>query len=184
MATALPEYRLSPKVPEDLEAIWIHSLSHWGTSRAEQYIGTLIVKMGHPLRLKGGIAAWVFHGWLFHDSFATGKPLRPAGDAVCRMSRGHDESAALESLGIPRASANLRTPAAETHFRQNSPSKCREGSLDHSRMHRLAESGNLQWQQTPLHLALHQFPAARWSSTNPRMARGWWMFAWKTNRSG
>jgi len=42
MATELPEYHLSPKAREDLEVIWIHSLSHWGASRAEQYIGTLI----------------------------------------------------------------------------------------------------------------------------------------------
>ena len=43
MATELPEYRLSPKAREDLEAIWIHSLSHWGASRAEQYVDSLAV---------------------------------------------------------------------------------------------------------------------------------------------
>lgn len=41
MATELPEYHLSPKAREDLEEIWAHSHSQWGTDRAENYIDSL-----------------------------------------------------------------------------------------------------------------------------------------------
>ena len=44
MATGLPEYRLSPKAREDLEAIWLYSLTHWGLSRARHYMDSVTKK--------------------------------------------------------------------------------------------------------------------------------------------
>ena len=38
----MDEYRLSPKAREDLEAIWLYSLSEWGENQTEQYIDILI----------------------------------------------------------------------------------------------------------------------------------------------
>ena len=38
----MDEYRLNPKAREDLEAIWLYSLSEWGENQMEQYIDTLI----------------------------------------------------------------------------------------------------------------------------------------------
>lgn len=34
----MPEYRLSPRAREDMEAIWLYSLAQWGGKQTERYI--------------------------------------------------------------------------------------------------------------------------------------------------
>ena len=41
MPTKSAEYRLSPRAKEDLEKIWLYSLSEWGLNQAETYIDGL-----------------------------------------------------------------------------------------------------------------------------------------------
>ena len=36
-----PEYRLSPKARQDMEAVWFYSLGEWGIEQAECYIDDL-----------------------------------------------------------------------------------------------------------------------------------------------
>lgn len=42
MPTKSAEYRLSPRAKEDLESIWLYSLSEWGLNQADAYIDGLI----------------------------------------------------------------------------------------------------------------------------------------------
>lgn len=41
MATEKAEYRLTPQARADMEAVWLYSLSEWGTKQAERYIDDL-----------------------------------------------------------------------------------------------------------------------------------------------
>ena len=43
MPTKSAEYRLSPRAKEDLESIWLYSLSEWGLNPADAYIDGFIV---------------------------------------------------------------------------------------------------------------------------------------------
>ncbi|BBO86816.1 plasmid stabilization protein ParE (plasmid) [Desulfosarcina ovata subsp. sediminis] len=42
MASTKAEYRLSPKAVEDMEAIWLYSLTHWGAKQTGRYIDDVI----------------------------------------------------------------------------------------------------------------------------------------------
>ena len=42
MADDKLEYRLSPKAREDMEAVWLYSLTQWGAAQTERYIDDLI----------------------------------------------------------------------------------------------------------------------------------------------
>jgi len=42
MAVTKPEYRLAPKAIEDMEAIWLYSLTNWGAKQTERYFDDLI----------------------------------------------------------------------------------------------------------------------------------------------
>lgn len=42
MPTEQTEYRLAPKAREDMEAVWLYSLSEWGAEQADRYIDDLI----------------------------------------------------------------------------------------------------------------------------------------------
>ena len=35
---AKPEYRLSPKARDDMEAVWHYSLSEWGLAQTDKYV--------------------------------------------------------------------------------------------------------------------------------------------------
>jgi toxin ParE1/3/4 len=41
MPTKSAEHRLSPKAREDMEAVWLYSLSEWGLEQADCYIDDL-----------------------------------------------------------------------------------------------------------------------------------------------
>jgi toxin ParE1/3/4 len=41
MAKLLPQYRISPKATDDLEAIWLFSLQTWGLKQTETYIDAI-----------------------------------------------------------------------------------------------------------------------------------------------
>ena len=36
-----PEYRLSPKARDDMESVWLYTLSQWGHGQTEKYIDEL-----------------------------------------------------------------------------------------------------------------------------------------------
>lgn len=36
-----PEYRLSPKARDDMESVWLYTLSQWGLEQTEKYIDDL-----------------------------------------------------------------------------------------------------------------------------------------------
>lgn len=38
----MPEYRLTPKAKEDMEAVWLYSLSQWGMAQTSRYIDDLV----------------------------------------------------------------------------------------------------------------------------------------------
>jgi toxin ParE1/3/4 len=38
-----PEYRLSPKARDDMESVWLYTLSQWGHEQTEKYIDDLAV---------------------------------------------------------------------------------------------------------------------------------------------
>jgi len=38
---AKPEYRLSPRALEDMESVWLYSMSQWGLDQATMYIDDL-----------------------------------------------------------------------------------------------------------------------------------------------
>ena len=38
-----PEYRLSPKARDDMESVWLYTLSQWGDEQTERYIDDLAV---------------------------------------------------------------------------------------------------------------------------------------------
>lgn len=38
----MPEYRLTPKAKEDMEAVWLYSLSQWGMTQTSRYIDDLV----------------------------------------------------------------------------------------------------------------------------------------------
>lgn len=37
----MPEYRLAPKAREDMETVWLYSLTQWGAQQTERYIDDL-----------------------------------------------------------------------------------------------------------------------------------------------
>jgi toxin ParE1/3/4 len=41
MPTKHAEYRLSPKAREDMEAVWLYSLTEWGADQTDRYIDDL-----------------------------------------------------------------------------------------------------------------------------------------------
>ena len=41
MPTGQAEYRLSPKAKDDMEAVWLYSLTEWGADQTECYIDDL-----------------------------------------------------------------------------------------------------------------------------------------------
>jgi toxin ParE1/3/4 len=41
MPTGRAEYRLAPKATEDLEAVWLYSLTEWGGQQPERYVDDL-----------------------------------------------------------------------------------------------------------------------------------------------
>jgi toxin ParE1/3/4 len=41
MPTKSAEYRLSPKAREDMEAVWLYSLTEWGAQQTDLYIDDL-----------------------------------------------------------------------------------------------------------------------------------------------
>jgi len=43
MPTKSAEYRLSPKALGDMEAVWLYSLSEWGSEQADRYTDDLTV---------------------------------------------------------------------------------------------------------------------------------------------
>ncbi len=42
----MPDYRLTPKAEQDLEAIWIYSLEQWGKHKADSYIDSIVSAFG------------------------------------------------------------------------------------------------------------------------------------------
>ena len=46
MAQKEAEYRLAPKARDDMEAVWLYSLTEWGRQQAEQYVDDLTAAFG------------------------------------------------------------------------------------------------------------------------------------------
>ena len=46
MAQKEAEYRLAPKARDDMEAVWLYSLTAWGRQQAEQYVDDLTAAFG------------------------------------------------------------------------------------------------------------------------------------------
>jgi toxin ParE1/3/4 len=42
---ASPEYRLSPKARDDMESVWLYTLSQWGQEQTEKYIDDLVAAL-------------------------------------------------------------------------------------------------------------------------------------------